>query len=85
MKRIRWRSFKITQSTFNRLLHIKKDYGLKNGDEIINWLLDNVTLEQYVLPNGDEREDIERIESIEDDIESIENEVDKVIGDNNVG
>lgn len=70
MKRIRWRSFKITQSTFNRLLHIKKDYGLKNGDEIINWLLDNVTLEEYVLPNGDEeREGIERIED----------EVDKVI------
>ena len=75
MKRIRWRSFKITQPTFNRLLHIKKDYGLKNGDEIINWLLDNVTLEQYVLPDGDDKvEDIENIESIE-------NEVDKVIGE----
>ena len=79
MKRKRWRSFKITQSTYNLLLHIKKDYGLKNGDEIINWLLDNVTLEQYVL-SDDEGENIKSIESIENDIESIENEVDKVIG-----
>jgi len=76
MKRIRWRNFKITQPTYNRLLHIKKDYGLKNGDDVINWLMDNVTLEQYVLPNGDEERE---------NIESIENEVDKVIGDNNVG
>ena len=79
MKRIRWRSFKITQSTYNRLQHIKHDYGLKNGDEIINWLLDNVTLKQYVL-SDDEGENIKSIESIENDIESIENEVDKVIG-----
>jgi len=76
--RIRWRNFKITQSTYNRLLHIKKDYGLKNGDEIINWLMDNVTLEQYVLPDGDEQQDKEQ-EPV--DIEKIENEVDKVIGD----
>ena len=82
MKRIRWRNFKITQPTFNRLLHIKKDYGLKNGDEIINWLLDNVTLEQYVLPNVNEQHnnDVRLDEQEPADIEQIENEVDKVIG-----
>ena len=42
MKMKRMKTFKVRGKTYNVLLQLKKDYGLKDGDEVIWWLLNEV-------------------------------------------
>ena len=75
--KLKYRTFKVTNSNYQRLVQVKKDFGLEDGDEIIDWLFDNLRLEMHTEP--DETADNEDLPHL--NVVSVEDEVDKVLGD----
>jgi len=75
--KLKYRTFKVTNPNYQRLIQIKKDFGLKDGDEVIDWMFDNLRLKTITEPDESvDNEDLPYLNKV-----SVEEEIDKVIGE----